>query len=57
VLDVFVKKYPVEWLRDGITTAAMDKFNILYSISQNKIVIPHYSVEGELVGVRGRALN
>jgi hypothetical protein len=57
VLDVFVKKYPVEWLNDGITRAAMDKFNILYSISQNKIIIPHYNIEGQLVGVRGRALN
>ena len=35
----------------------MDKFNIRYSISQNKIIIPHYNVNGELVGIRGRALN
>ena len=56
-LDVFVKHYPPEWLRDGITKTAMDKFNIRYSISQNKIVIPHYDVGGRLVGIRGRALN
>ena len=35
----------------------MDKFNIRYSISQNKIVIPHYNINGELIGIRGRALN
>lgn len=57
ILDVFVHKYPVEWINDGITPAAMDKFNILYSISQNKIIIPHFNVEGELIGIRGRALN
>ena len=57
VLDVFTKHYPVEWLNDGITKEAMDKFNILYSISQNKIIIPHYDVGGRLVGIRGRALN
>ena len=57
ILDVFVKKYPVEWLNDGIDSHAMDKFNIKYSISQNKIIIPHYDVNDNLVGIRGRALN
>lgn len=57
VLGSFVKRYPVEWLDDGISKEAMDKFNILYSISQNKIVIPHYDTGGRLVGIRGRALN
>lgn len=57
VLDTFTKYYPVEWLNDGITRTAIDKFNILYSISQNKIIIPHYDIEGNLVGIRGRALN
>lgn len=57
VLDVFVKKYPVEWLNDGISKEAMDKFGILFSIPQNKIIIPHRNVKGELVGIRGRALD
>lgn len=56
-MDTFVKYYPPEWLSDGITPAAMDKFNIRYSISQNKIIIPHYDADGRLVGIRGRALN
>ena len=56
-LDCFIKKYPVEWLEDNISIEAMDKFNILYSISQNKIIIPHYDIEGNLIGIRGRALN
>ena len=57
VLDCFVKYYPPEWLNDGISKLAMDKFNISYSISQNKIIIPHYDIDGRLVGIRGRALN
>ena len=57
VLDCFVKQYPQEWLDDGITKEAMDTFNISYSISQNKIIIPHYDIDGRLVGIRGRALN
>lgn len=56
-LDAFIKYYPPEWLNDGITKEAMDKFNIKYSISQHKIIIPHYDVSGRLVGIRGRALN
>lgn len=57
ILDVFIKYYPIEWLNDGISCAAMDKFNIKYSPSQNKIIIPHYDVNGRLIGIRGRALN
>lgn len=57
ILDVFTKTYPVEWLKDGITKETMDKFNIKYSIPQNKIIIPHYDANGNLVGIRGRALD
>lgn len=57
VLDMFIKHYPPEWLEDGISKEAMDKFNIRFSISQNKIIIPHYDEFGRLVGIRGRALN
>ena len=57
LIDTFIKKYPVEWLEDGISKEAMDKYNIRFSISQNKIIIPHYNVYGELIGIRGRALD
>ena len=57
IMEAFVKYYPVEWLNDGITKEAMDKFGIRYSISRNKIIIPHYNVDGELIGIRGRALD
>jgi DNA primase len=56
-LDTFIRRYPPEWINDGISREAMDKFNIRYSISQNKIIIPHLDVDGRLVGIRGRALN
>ena len=57
ILDTFVKRYPVEWLNDGISQQTMDKYNIRFSISQNKIIIPHYDINGNLIGIRGRALN
>ena len=57
VIESFIKYYPFEWLKDGITKEAMDKFNIRFSPSQNKIIIPHYDVNNRLIGIRGRALN
>lgn len=57
VLEVFQKYYPIEWLSDGISKTVMDKYNIKYSQNQNKIIIPHYDINGNLVGIRGRALN
>ena len=57
IIESFIKYYPVEWLKDGITKEAMDKFNIRFSPSQNKIIIPHYDVNNRLIGIRGRALN
>lgn len=57
ILNIFQKFYPVEWLNENITKESMDKYNILYSTSRNKIIIPHYNIESKLVGIRGRALN
>ena len=57
ILDCFMKFYPPEWLNDGISEQTMDKFNIRYSTIHNKIIIPHYNINNELVGIRGRALN
>lgn len=57
ILNCFVKRYPKEWLSDHISKEAMDKFNIMFSISQNKIIIPHYSIDNQLIGIRGRALD
>lgn len=57
IIDLFVHYYPIEWLQDSISKEAMDKYNIRFSTSQNKIIIPHYNIHNELVGIRGRALN
>lgn len=56
VLDCFIPFHHPLWLKDGIGAEAMDKFNIRFSVSQNKIIIPHYNLEGKLVGIRGRAI-
>lgn len=57
IMDCFTKFYTPEWLNDGIEKKTMEKYNIRYSISQNKIIIPHYDINDRLIGIRGRALN
>ena len=57
ILNVFEKRYPVEWIAEGISRESMDKYNIRYSISRNKIIIPHYNINNQLIGIRGRSLN
>lgn len=57
ILNVFTFYPTQEWLNDGISIEAMEHYNILYSIGQNKIIIPHYDAAGSLIGIRGRSLN
>lgn len=57
LLSIFNKYYTDEWLSENIDIEVMKKFNILYSISQNKIIIPHYDINNRLIGIRGRALS
>lgn len=57
LLNMFSNIRPVEWLDENIEEETLSKYNIRYSISQNKIIIPHYNINGELIGIRGRALN
>lgn len=56
VMDIFIHKPHELWLDEGISYETMKKFNICYYQREEKIVIPHYSIDGDLVGIRGRAL-
>lgn len=56
VLDCFSNYYHPLWKAEGISEAAMEQFKIKFSIEQNKIVIPHYDINGRLIGIRGRAI-
>lgn len=57
ILNIFNFFATPEWLSDGISEESMRLYGIKYSIEQNKIIIPHYDYEGNLIGIRGRALN
>lgn len=56
IMRGFLKYYPSDWLREGITKESMDKYEIRYSVDKNAIVIPHHSSEGKIVGIRVRNL-
>lgn len=45
------------WIDDFISIETMKKFNIHFDISGNRIIIPHYNENSQLIGVRCRNLN
>ena len=57
VLACFQDVYPIEWINDGITISSMQKFNIKFNIPDNQIIIPHYNIDFQLIGIRVRNLD
>ena len=59
ILDeyVFDLEYLKNWINEGISPSTLNRFNIKYDTKEDAIVIPYYTLEKELVGVRGRFLN
>lgn len=45
------------WIDDFITIDVMKKFGIMFDISENRIIIPHYDKDDNLIGIRCRNLN
>lgn len=54
-LNRFDNIYPESWLSDHIDERAMWKFGIKFYTLQWKAIIPHYNINGELIGIRGRS--
>ena len=57
MLTYFLPYHHPAWLRDGIKEDVMDKFHIGFWNAENKITIPHFDINGRLVGIRARTLN
>lgn len=56
VLDLFLK-YPHElWLNEGISSETIGLFNIGYYSKLDCITLPHFNIDNDLVGIRGRML-
>ena len=56
IMKIFQDIYVSEWIDDGISEETMKKYNIKYSTCQQKIIIPHYDINNNLIGVRTRAM-
>ena len=44
------------WEREGITQEVMNNHGIAYNPAREEIIIPHYDIDGNLIGIRGRTL-
>jgi len=56
ILNIFQYLYYEGWINEGISIESMKKYKIMYSTWQQKIIIPHFDISNNLIGVRGRSL-
>ena len=58
--DDFLKNLPKPkikpWLEEGITQEVMDLHKICYDPKNQGIIIPHYNINNQLIGIRERTL-
>lgn len=57
LLNLYHNICPVEWIDEGISKETMEKYSIKFDLTHNAIIIPHYSQNGELIGIRQRNLD
>ena len=55
-LAVFQDLYYKGWIEEGISIASMKKYDIKFSSLLSRIIIPHYNIDNDLIGIRTRAL-
>ncbi|MDE6409408.1 MAG: hypothetical protein K2K81_04070 [Muribaculaceae bacterium] len=57
IIEYFPNLQPEVWRQEGISVQAMRKYGIRMDTLGQKIVIPHYDINGKLLGIRGRSYN
>ena len=55
--EVFSKDIIQDWLDEGISIEAMNKFKIRYDREKDRVVIPHFRSDGKVIGYRVRNLD
>lgn len=53
VLPFYIIK---DWLDEGISVRAMQQFEIKFNPVNNSVIIPHFDIDGNLIGIRQRTL-
>ena len=56
ILKNMIQPRIIPWEKEGITKEIMDVHGICYDAKNQGIVIPHYDIEGRLIGIRERTL-
>ena len=58
--DDFLQYFPrpkiLPWLKEGITQEVMNLHKICYDPKNQGIIIPHYNIDNQLIGIRERTL-
>lgn len=54
LLTPYANKYNQMFFKDGISYLTQEKFNVGLDISSNRITIPEYDLQGNLIGIMGR---
>lgn len=54
-LDEFGRITNTAFFKDGINFSTQERFNLGYDLETNRITIPQWNVNGELVGIMGRS--
>lgn len=56
VLNRFSDMFYQKWIDEHISIETMKLFNIKFDILEGCIIIPHYNIAGDLIGIRARHL-
>ncbi len=56
ILKFLPRPHILPWEREGITHEVLTAKEICYNPSSQGIIIPHYNIDGELIGIRERTL-
>lgn len=57
VLDDYYNLAYGPWVDEGISVQTQKKYNLRYELMPERVIIPHYDIDGNLVGVRCRNLD
>jgi len=56
VVDVLPFCIVYDWYNEGISIDTMKKYNIKHNPVTSSVIIPHYNLDGQLIGLRQRTL-
>jgi DNA primase len=57
ILNLYSDLYYEGWIEENISIESMKKYHIKYDIVNERIIIPHFDINNNLIGIRCRNLN